>query len=180
MIVDAQRAVGLNLLGSLKDLGQQALSNSVLGCFPVAVFLLIEVIDWHEAAAPLEGLAESGLALEPLGLGVDVRKADFDVRGLKRREPPAHHVDGALASSRIIADDREHMAAALMGYIVCLCGQFFVSLYGQGTMVAISALAGSPSRSHRLSAHSLISAAVLLARRPLGCKNATGRGACQV
>jgi len=44
-----------------------------LGCFPVAVFfLLIEVIDRHEAAPPLEGLAEGGLAPNPLGLGVDV------------------------------------------------------------------------------------------------------------
>jgi hypothetical protein len=47
-------------------------------CFPVAVFfLLIEVIDRHEAAPPLEGLAEGGLALNPLGFGVDVCKADF-------------------------------------------------------------------------------------------------------
>ena len=79
MIFDAQRAVGLNLLGSPKDLGQRALSQSpCLGCFPVAVFfLLIEVIDRHEAAPPLEGLAEGGLALNPLGFGVDVCKADF-------------------------------------------------------------------------------------------------------
>ena len=34
MIFDAQRAVGLNLLGSPKDLGQQALSDSVLGVLP--------------------------------------------------------------------------------------------------------------------------------------------------
>ena len=56
LIFDAQRAVGLNLLGSPKDLGQRALSQSpCLGCFPVAVFfLLIEVIDRHEAAPPLE------------------------------------------------------------------------------------------------------------------------------
>jgi hypothetical protein len=48
-----------------------------LGCFPVAVFfLLIEVIDRHEAAPPLEGLAEGGLALNPLCFGVDVCKAD--------------------------------------------------------------------------------------------------------
>jgi hypothetical protein len=74
LIFDAQRAVGLNLLGSPKDLGQRALSQSpCLGCFPVAVFfLLIEVIDRHEAAPPLEGIAEGGLALNPLGSGVDV------------------------------------------------------------------------------------------------------------
>ena len=74
MIFDAQRAVGLNLLGSPKDLGQRALSQSpCLGCFPVAVFFLfIEVIDRHEAAPPLEGIAEGELALNPLGFGVDV------------------------------------------------------------------------------------------------------------
>jgi hypothetical protein len=55
LIFDAQRAVGLTLLGSPKDLGQRALSQSPC-FFPVAViFLLIEVIDRHEAAPPLEG-----------------------------------------------------------------------------------------------------------------------------
>jgi hypothetical protein len=82
----------------------------VLGVLPGrGLLLLIEVIDRHEAAPPLEGLADSG-PLDPLGLGVDVRKADFDVRGLKRYEPPAHHVEGALASSRIIADDGERVS----------------------------------------------------------------------
>ena len=34
MIFDAQRAVGLNLLGSRKDVGQRALSDPVLGVLP--------------------------------------------------------------------------------------------------------------------------------------------------
>ena len=38
---------------------------------------LAEVIDRNKAAPPLEGLTEGGLALDPLGLGVDVREADF-------------------------------------------------------------------------------------------------------
>ena len=37
MIFDAQRAVGLNLRGSPKDLGQQALSNSALGLVEILV-----------------------------------------------------------------------------------------------------------------------------------------------
>ena len=39
-----------------------------------------QVIDRHEAAPPLEGLAEGGFALNPLGFGVDVCKADFRVK----------------------------------------------------------------------------------------------------
>ena len=35
------------------------------------------------AAPPLEGLAEGGLALNPLGFGVDVCKADFRAKPLR-------------------------------------------------------------------------------------------------
>ena len=35
----------------------------------------------------------------PLGLAVDVREADFDVLGPERHQPPAHHVEGALATA---------------------------------------------------------------------------------
>jgi hypothetical protein len=41
---------------------------------------LVEVIDRNEAAPLLECFAEGRLSLDPLGLGVDVREADFDVQ----------------------------------------------------------------------------------------------------
>jgi hypothetical protein len=110
MISDAQRTVGLNLLGSPKDLGQRALSKSSLGLLRCPGLLpLVKDINWHEAAASLEGLAEGRLALDPLGLGVDVREADFDVLGPKRHEPPAHDIQATLAGSGIIADHRERV-----------------------------------------------------------------------
>ena len=70
---------------------------------------LIEVIDRNEAALPLEGLAEGGLALDPLSFGVDVSEADFDILGPKRYEPPAHYVEGALTGPGIVADHREEV-----------------------------------------------------------------------
>jgi hypothetical protein len=70
---------------------------------------LIEVIDRNETAPPLEGLAEGRLAHDPLGFGVDVREADFDVLGPERYEPPAHDIQAALASSRIVADHGERV-----------------------------------------------------------------------
>ena|SRR6201997_1039171 len=76
MISDAQRTVGLNLLGSPKDLGQRALSKSSLGLLRRPGLLpLVKDINRHEAAASLEGLAEGGLALDPVGFGVDVCEA---------------------------------------------------------------------------------------------------------
>jgi hypothetical protein len=44
---------------------------------------LIKVIDQHKAVPPLKYLAEGRLALEPLGLGVEVGEANLDV--LRRR-----------------------------------------------------------------------------------------------
>jgi hypothetical protein len=76
MISDGHRTVGLNLLGSPKDLGQRALSKSSLGLLPRPGLLpLVKVIDRHEAAPPLKCLAEGGLALDPLGFGVDVSRS---------------------------------------------------------------------------------------------------------
>src|SRR6516165_7565153 len=68
---------------------------------------LVEVIDRHEAAPSLERFSEGGLALDALSFGVDVREADFDVRGPERDAPPAHHVQAAVTSPRVKADDRE-------------------------------------------------------------------------
>ena len=45
------------------------------------LFPLVEVTDWHKAAAPLERFAEGRPVLDPFGLGVDVCEADFDVLG---------------------------------------------------------------------------------------------------
>ena len=39
----------------------------------------------------------------------NVREVDLDVLRLKRHEPPPHHVEAALASSRITADHRERV-----------------------------------------------------------------------
>jgi hypothetical protein len=53
-----------------------------IGLFPgrgLAPF--IEVVYRHQAAPALERLAESRLALDALGLGVDVGEADLDVLG---------------------------------------------------------------------------------------------------
>ena len=66
----------------------------------------IEIIDRHEAAAPLECLPERRLALDPLGFGVNVREADFDVFRPVRHEAPPHDVQAALAGFGVVADDR--------------------------------------------------------------------------
>src|ERR1700738_3356469 len=47
---------------------------------------LVEVIDRDEAAAPLEHLAEGRLALDHLGLGVDVREAYCECRDTERHQ----------------------------------------------------------------------------------------------
>jgi hypothetical protein len=52
-------------------------------------------------------LPPAGSLRTPLGFGVDVREADFDVLRPKRHEPPAHDIQAALASSRVIADHWE-------------------------------------------------------------------------
>jgi hypothetical protein len=58
----------------------------------------------HQAAPPLERFAEGGLALDPLGFGVDIRETYFHVLGPERHGPPAHHVQAALAGSRVVAE----------------------------------------------------------------------------
>jgi hypothetical protein len=55
-------------------------------------------------------IAKGRFALDPLGLCVDIREADFDVLGPIRHEAPAHHVQAALAGLRIIADHRERVS----------------------------------------------------------------------
>ena len=60
-------------------------------------------------AIALASAADGGPALDPLGLGVDVREADFDPLRPKRHEPPAHHVEAALAGPGIVADHRERV-----------------------------------------------------------------------
>src|SRR6516162_4765922 len=39
-----------------------------------------------------------------LGFGVDIHETYFDVLGPERHEPPAHHVQAALAGSRVVAE----------------------------------------------------------------------------
>src|SRR5207249_4573990 len=60
-------------------------------------------------AAPLKCLAECRFALDPLGLGIDVREADFDVLGPKWHESPAHYVQAALAGLGVVADHRQRI-----------------------------------------------------------------------
>src|SRR5260370_20769446 len=74
---------------------------------PSGLLAVVEVVDRYEAAPSLECLAEGRLALDPFGLGVDVREADFDVLRTKRHEAPTHYVQAALAGLGIVVDDRE-------------------------------------------------------------------------
>lgn len=69
----------------------------------------LSICCWHKAAPPLERLAESGLGLDPLSLGVDIGKADLDVLGPVRHEPPSHYVETSLARLGIVADDRQRI-----------------------------------------------------------------------
>ena len=62
-----------------------------------------------QATPPLERLTEGGLALDPLGLGVDVREADLDVLCPIRHQPPAHDVQAALAGLGIVAHDGQRI-----------------------------------------------------------------------
>jgi len=48
---------------------------------------LVKVIDGHETATLLECFPESGLAFDPLGLGVDIGEANFDVLGQNGTRP---------------------------------------------------------------------------------------------
>src|SRR5271170_1228444 len=59
---------------------------------------LIKIVDWHKATPPLERLAEGGLRLDALGLGVDVGEADFDVLGPVRHQALANQIEAALLS----------------------------------------------------------------------------------
>ena len=110
MISDAERTVGLNLLGFPKDLGRRALSKSLTGVASPS-----QSSSTHRSCPLARGSAATGMprgrrtCLDPLGLGVDVCEADFHVLGPKRHEPPPHHVEAALPSSRIIADHRERV-----------------------------------------------------------------------
>src|SRR6266446_2336752 len=70
---------------------------------------VVEVVDRYEAAPSLECLAEGRLALDPLGLGVDVRESDFDVLRTERHEAPTHYVQAAFAGLGIVVDDRERV-----------------------------------------------------------------------
>src|SRR5271169_6113273 len=64
---------------------------------------LVKVIDRHQAAAPLERLAEGRPDLDPLCLGVDVCEADADVLG-----PGGHQtIEAAVMLLRIVAHDRQ-------------------------------------------------------------------------
>src|ERR1700730_14063270 len=61
------------------------------------------------AAALLERSAESRLALDPFGPGVDIREADLDVLGPEWHQAPAHHVQAARAGPCGVADGRERV-----------------------------------------------------------------------
>jgi hypothetical protein len=74
---------------------------------------LVKVIDRHETAAPLECFAEGGPVLDPLGLGVDVREADFDILCPVRHQAPPRQVQATLAGPGIEADHRERVGLAI-------------------------------------------------------------------
>ena len=65
-------------------------------------------VDRHQAAALPERLAESGLRLDALGLGVDVGEADL-VLGPERHQSPAHHLEAALPVLPIVTHDRQRI-----------------------------------------------------------------------
>src|SRR5271163_4991276 len=56
----------------------------------------IEVVGRHQAAPALECFAESWLAVDALGLGVDIRETDLDVLRPVGDQAPAQHVEAAL------------------------------------------------------------------------------------
>src|ERR1700730_16402116 len=81
-----------------------------IGLFPGRGFLpLVKVIHGHEAAPPLECLAERRLTFDPLGFGVDVRETNFEILSPERYQAPAHDVQAALTSLRIISYHRERV-----------------------------------------------------------------------
>jgi|SRR5271163_885665 len=57
-------------------------------------------------AIALASAAEGGLPLDPLGFGVDVSEADFDVLRPIRHQPPPQQVQAALAGLGVVADHR--------------------------------------------------------------------------
>src|SRR4029077_9392553 len=61
----------------------------------------------NDAAASLEGVAESGRPLEALGARVDAAYAERDVLGPERHQPPAQQVERALAGLRVITAECE-------------------------------------------------------------------------
>jgi hypothetical protein len=76
----------------------------------------VKRVDRYQAAPALERLAESRLALDPLGLGVDVGETDLDVLGPIRDQAPAQRVEAALRGLGVVADDgqgvgRRHVPA---------------------------------------------------------------------
>jgi hypothetical protein len=71
---------------------------------------LVEVIDRHELAAPLECFAKGRPVLDPFGLGVDICRADVDVLGPVRDQTPSQKIQAALAGPPIVPEHREHVS----------------------------------------------------------------------
>src|SRR5215471_19058139 len=71
---------------------------------------LVKVIDRHQAAPLLEGLAKSRPVLYPLGLGIDVSEADLKVFGPKRHQAPPQYVEAAFSGLGIVPDDWQRVS----------------------------------------------------------------------
>jgi hypothetical protein len=86
----------------------------------------IKIVHRYQTAAPLKGFAEGWFGLDPLGIGVNVGEADLEVLGPVRHQPPAQHVEAALAGLGVVADaGRESVGATFQ-----LGGKFGVGRWG--------------------------------------------------
>ena len=84
-----------------------------IGLFPGrGLFPFVKVVGRHQAAPALERLAEGRLAVDALGLGVDVGEADLDVLGPVGDQAPAQHVEAALFGLGVVAHDRQGSVGA--------------------------------------------------------------------
>jgi hypothetical protein len=70
---------------------------------------LVEVIDWNDAASPVESVTKRGLGLDPLRFGVDVCEPDIEILGPMRDQTPPQKIQAALASLAIVPDDGEEI-----------------------------------------------------------------------
>src|SRR5215831_9382692 len=70
----------------------------------------VKIVYRHKAAPSFKRFAESRLALDPLGLGVDIREPDFDVLCPVGHETPAQKIQAAFAGLAIVADHGQQIS----------------------------------------------------------------------